>query len=65
MGEGKNRISVIVDDPAKESLLTYQRQAGIKTRDGAVEEILHKVPEWQAKIEALEDHIKELEENKS
>lgn len=64
MGEGKNRISVVVDDSAKESLLTYQKQAGIKTRDGAVEEILYKVPEWQAKIKALEDHIKELEKKK-
>jgi hypothetical protein len=64
MGEGKNRISVIVDDHAKENLLTYQRQAGLKTRDHAVEQILHNVPEWQAKINALEDHIKELEEKK-
>ncbi|VVB69653.1 Uncharacterised protein [uncultured archaeon] len=65
MGEGKNRISVIVDDLAKENLVAYQMQARIKTRDGAVEEILHKVPEWQAKIKALEDHIKELEAKKS
>jgi len=62
MGDGKNRISVIVDDHAKESLLTYQRHAGIKTRDGAVEQILHKIPEWQAKIKALEDRIKELDD---
>lgn len=64
MGEGKNRISVIVDDDAKKNLATYQVQAGLKTRDGTVEDILHKVPEWraqEAKIKALEDRIRELE----
>jgi len=60
---GKNRLSVIIDDSAKEILLVYQRQARIRTRDEAVERLLHNVPQWQAqeaKITALEDRIKEL-----
>jgi TolA-binding protein len=60
---GKNRLSVIIDDSAKEILLVYQRQARIRTRDEAVERLLHNVPQWQAqeaKIKALEDRIKEL-----
>ena len=74
MGEGKNRVSVIVDDPAKKNLLVFQTQSKLKTRDDAVEEILHKVPEWEAqearnkdleaKVEVLEARIKELEKEK-
>jgi len=75
MGEGKNRLSVIVDDPAKENLLTFQKQHKLRTRDDSVETILHKVPEWEAqearnkdleaKVKILEARIKELEVEKS
>ena len=37
MGEGKNRASVIVDDPAKENLLVFQKQEKLNTRGYAVE----------------------------
>ena len=45
----KNRISVIVDDQAKENLVAFQMKNAIKTRDDAIEAILHKLPEWEAK----------------
>ena len=45
----KNRISVIVDDQAKENLVAVQMKNAIKTRDDAIEAILHKLPEWEAK----------------
>ncbi len=48
MGEGKNRIGVIVDDDAKKNLAHYQVEAGLKTRDDAVEDTFRKLPEWQA-----------------
>jgi hypothetical protein len=44
IGSGKNRANVIADDEAKQVLLSYQTKAGIKTRDEAVELILHSVP---------------------
>jgi len=44
MGSGKNRVNVIVDDEAKQVLLSYQTKARINTRDEAVELILHSVP---------------------
>lgn len=50
-----------MDDSAKKRLLNYQKQAGIKTRDGAVEQILHDVPEWQAEIKALEEPYQRAE----
>lgn len=64
MGEGKNRVNVIVDDEAKENLANYQTKAGLKTRDDAVEAILHKVPKWrtlEAKNKTLEGKIQDLE----
>ena len=64
MGEGKNRLSPIVDDVAKENLVSYQRKNGIKTRDDAVEKILHMLPTWQeqeVRIKKLTDKIAELE----
>lgn len=47
-GVGKNRISVIVDDVAKKNYVNYQTKEGIKTRDDAIESILHNIPTWQA-----------------
>ena len=64
MGSGKNRINVIVDDEAKQVLLSYQTKARINTRDDAVELILHSVPNWQtleAKNKTLEGKIQALE----
>jgi hypothetical protein len=64
MGEGKNRLSSIVDDQAKENLVVYQRNNGIKTRDDAIEKILPLLLTWQAQekhIKKQTDRIAELE----
>lgn len=41
MSTGKNRVNAIVDDEAKEVLVSYQQKHKLTTRDEALERILH------------------------
>jgi len=64
MGTGKNKIFPTVDDEAKKNLVVFQATEGLRTRDDAVEKILHMLPTWQAqekRIKKLTDRIAELE----
>ena len=47
-----------MDDEAKKNLVVFQATEGLRTRDDAVEKILHMLPTWQAQ----ERRIKEMEE---
>ena len=47
-----------VDDEAKRNLVMFQAKESLRTRDGAVEMILHKLPTW----EAQEDMIKKQQQ---
>lgn len=64
MGSGKNKIFPTVDDEAKKNLVMYQAEEGLRTRDDAVEKILHMLPTWKKQekiIEELTAKIAELE----
>ncbi len=58
---GLKRVNVMVDDPAKANLLNYQKKHSYSTQDETVQEILHNVPKWEAKIKTLEGKLQELE----
>jgi hypothetical protein len=55
---GKNKLYPAVDDEAKRNLVMFQAKEGLRTRDGVVEMILHKLPTW----EAQEDLIKKQQQ---
>jgi len=57
MGTGKNKLYPVVDDEAKKNLVVFQAKEGFRTRDDAVEKILHMLPIWQEQ----EDLIKKLQ----
>lgn len=64
MGTGKNKIFPVIDDEAKKNLVVFQAKEGLRTRDDAVEKILHMLPTWQeqeVRIKKLTDRIAELE----
>ena len=64
MGTGKNKIFPVIDDEAKKNLVVFQAKEGLRTRDDAVEKILHMLPTWQeqeVRIKKLTDKIAELE----
>jgi hypothetical protein len=64
MGTGKNKIFPVIDDEAKKNLVVFQAKEGLRTRDDAVEKILHMLPTWQGqevRIKKLTDRIAELE----
>jgi hypothetical protein len=44
----KNKLYPVVDDEAKRNLVMFQAKESLRTRDGAVEMILHKLPTWEA-----------------
>lgn len=54
MAEGKNRVIAVVDDAAKKALVTCQSDWGYRTRDEAVERILHEYPVLRARVAELE-----------
>ncbi len=64
MGTGKNKLYPVVDDEAKKNLVVFQANEGLRTRDDAVEKILHMLPTWQEqeeRIKKLTERIAELE----
>ena len=46
MGTGKNKLYPVVDDEAKKNLVMFLAKEGLRTRDDAVEHILHMPPTW-------------------
>lgn len=64
MGSGKNKLYPVVDDEAKRNLVMFQAKEGFRTRDDAVEKILHMLPIWQeqeGRIKKMTERIAELE----
>jgi hypothetical protein len=54
---GKNRINTIVDDEAKNVLVQHQLSKGFRTRDEALEDILHEFPKLKAKASDAEARL--------
>ncbi|MCK9406621.1 MAG: hypothetical protein M0Q47_09475 [Methanothrix sp.] len=56
-GTRKNKLYPVVDEEAKRNLVMFQAKESLRTRDDAVEMILHKLPTR----EVQEDLIKKLQ----
>jgi hypothetical protein len=63
-GTGKNKLYPVVDDEAKRNLVMFQAKEGLRTRDDAVEHILHMLPTWQAQEDLIKKLQADLEEAK-
>ena len=61
-GTGKNKLYPVVDDEAKRNLVMFQAKEGLRTRDDAVEYILHMLPTWQEQENLIKKLQAELEE---
>lgn len=57
---GKHRISVVVDDDAKNAIVAYQKEVGVTTRDEAVELAFKSLKPSELRIKELEARVKEL-----
>jgi hypothetical protein len=57
---GKHRISVVVDDDAKNAIVAYQGKIGVTTRDEAVELAFKSLKPSELRIKELEARVKEL-----
>ena len=64
MGTGKNKLYPVVDDEAKKNLVMFQAKEGLRTRDDAVEHILHMPPTWEAQEDLIKKLQADLEEAK-
>ena len=64
MGTGKNKLYPVVDDEAKKNLVVFQAKEGFRTRDDAVEKILHMLPIWQEQENLIKKLQADLEEAK-
>ncbi len=64
MGTGKNKLYPVVDDEAKKNLVVFQAKEGFRTRDDAVEKILHMLPIWQEQEDLIKKLRADLEEAK-
>ena len=64
MGTGKNKLYPVVDDEAKKNLVVFQANEGLRTRDDAVEKILHMLPTWQEQEDLIKKLQADLEEAK-
>ena len=64
MGTGKNKLYPVVDDEAKKNLVVFQAKEGFRTRDDAVEKILHMLPIWQEQEDLIRKLQADLEEAK-
>jgi len=63
-GTGKNKLYPVVDDEAKRNLVMFQAKEGLRTRDDAVEHILHMLPIWQEQEDLIKKLRVDLEEAK-
>jgi len=63
-GTGKNKLYPVVDDEAKRNLVIFQAKESLRTRDDAVEMILHKLPTWEAQEDLIKKLQADLEEAK-
>ena len=61
---GKNKLYPVVDDEAKRNLVMFQAKEGLRTRDDAVEMILHKLPSWEGQEDLIKKLQADLEEAK-
>jgi len=64
MGTGKNKLYPVVDDEAKKNLVVFPAKEGFRTRDDAVEKMLHMLPTWQAQEDLIKKLQADLEEAK-
>ena len=64
MGTGKNKLYPVVDDEAKKNLVIFQANEGLRTRDDAVEKILHMYRTWQEQEDLIKKLRADLQETK-